>query len=162
VGDVNSTMAAAIVAAKLLIPLGHVEAGLRSFDRTMPEEINRVVTDTLSDYLFTTSKDANENLKKEGIAEDKIFFVGNVMIDTLCASKEKARNSLILDKLKLSKKEYAVLTLHRPSNVDDKRVFKKIVRILEDISKRITIVFPVHPRTKKQIEKSGNKGVFKN
>src|SRR6185369_10344915 len=122
VGDVNSTMACSIVAAKLHIPVAHVEAGLRSFDRSMPEEINRLVTDSLSSMLFTTSRDADENLRWEGVAQEKIFFVGNVMIDTLLKQRQKAE-ALQLE----MPKQYALLTLHRPSNVDDKNVLGPIL-----------------------------------
>jgi len=154
VGDVNSTLACSIVAAKLLIPVAHVEAGLRSFDRTMPEEINRVITDSLSEYLFTTCQDANENLKKEGIPENKIHLVGNVMIDTLLKSKELA-NSKIKKFNKLKKEDYGLLTLHRPSNVDNKRIIHEIFEALTEISKKIPIIFAAHPRTKKMIKEFG-------
>src|SRR5213076_2803715 len=130
VGDVNSTMACAIVAAKLLIPVAHVEAGLRSFDRTMPEEINRLVTDAVAELLFTTSRDADENLKREGVDPSKIHFVGNVMIDTLLKHREKAAG------LEIEKpKKYALVTLHRPSNVDDPNVLGPILEALDQISK---------------------------
>jgi len=156
VGDVNSTIACALVAVKLNIPIAHIEAGLRSFDRTMPEEINRILTDQISDYLFTTCEDANMNLRKEGIPESKIFFIGNVMIDTLLSQIEIIKNSNILKKLGLKKnnnvKKYAVLTLHRPSNVDNLVVLKRILNILNNISQIIPIIFPVHPRTIKQIK----------
>ncbi len=152
VGDVNSTIACGLVAAKLHIPLAHVEAGLRSFDRSMPEEINRLLTDAISDYLFTPAEEANENLKKEGIPEEKIYLVGDIMIDTLIWEMERTPD---LDKPPfedLRVKEYAVLTLHRPSNVDDEGTFKGIVEALNTISKEIKIVFPTHPRTQKRIE----------
>jgi UDP-N-acetylglucosamine 2-epimerase (non-hydrolysing) len=150
VGDVNSTMACTIVAAKLLIPVAHVEAGLRSFDRTMPEEINRVVTDALADILFTTSRDADENLKREGVDAAKIYFVGNVMIDTLLKHREKA------DALKLEKpKQYALVTLHRPSNVDEPGVLGPILEALHEISTAIPVLFPIHPRTAKRIRDFG-------
>jgi len=152
VGDVNSTVAGAEAAHELGIKVAHVESGLRSFDKTMPEEINRIRTDEISDFLFTTEKSGNENLLKEGIGKDKIFFVGNVMIDTLLKHKEKSQASSILSKLKLNKNNYAVLTLHRPSNVDTKEGFENILSILEKIQEKIKIVFPVHPRTKKNIE----------
>ena len=155
VGDVNSTLAAALCAAKLHIPLAHVEAGLRSYDREMPEEINRVVVDVLSDYLFTPSPDADENLKKEGIPKEKIFLVGDVMVDTLLKFKVKSSKLKVLKKLNLKTKAYALLTLHRPSNVDNKENFLKILEAVEEISRRIPIVFPVHPRTKKNMEKFG-------
>jgi UDP-N-acetylglucosamine 2-epimerase (non-hydrolysing) len=150
VGDVNSTMACTIVAAKLLIPVAHVEAGLRSFDRGMPEEINRVVTDALASILFTTSRDADENLKREGVDESKIFFVGNVMIDTLMKHRDKAAA------LKMEKPErYALVTLHRPSNVDDPSVLQGILGALDEISKSIPVLFPIHPRTAKSIQDFG-------
>ena len=152
VGDVNSTVAGAEAAHELGIKVAHVEAGLRSFDKTMPEEINRIRTDEISDFLFTTEKSGNENLVKEGVDKDKIFFVGNVMIDTLLKHKEKAQTSGILSKLKLDKNNYVVLTLHRPSNVDNREDFENILSILEEIQEKIKIVFPVHPRTKKNIE----------
>ena len=156
VGDVNSTVACAFAVAKLCIPVAHVEAGLRSFDRTMPEEINRILTDQISDYLFTTCEDANMNLRKEGIPENKIFFVGNVMVDTLLSHIEIAKNSNIMEKLRLKKnnniKKYAVLTLHRPSNVDNLVVLKGIFDILNNISQIVPIIFPAHPRTIKQIK----------
>ena len=159
VGDVNSTLACSVVASKLCIPVAHVEAGLRSNDRTMPEEINRLVTDTLSDYLFTTCRDADENLKKEGIPEEKIFFVGNVMIDTLLKHVEKAGKSDIHPRLDLMKNgspiPYAAMTLHRPSNVDDKETLSGILDAIEKIQEKIPIVFPVHPRTYKQIQAFG-------
>jgi len=152
VGDVNSTVAGAEAAHELGIKVAHVEAGLRSFDKTMPEEINRIETDRVSDYLFTTEKSGNINLERERINKNKIFFVGNVMIDTLLKHKEKAKTSDILSKLKLNKNNYAVLTLHRPSNVDNKKGFENIIAILEKIQEKIKIVFPVHPRTKKSIK----------
>jgi UDP-N-acetylglucosamine 2-epimerase (non-hydrolysing) len=158
VGDVNSTLACALTAVKLNIPAAHVEAGLRSFDRTMPEEINRILTDAIADYLFTTEKSANENLKNEGIAKEKIFFVGNVMIDTLLRHREKAKDSLILKQFGLDDgaiAPYAVLTLHRPSNVDQNGTFEAILEGLSSLSKILPIIFPVHPRTKKQIDLLG-------
>jgi UDP-N-acetylglucosamine 2-epimerase (non-hydrolysing) len=157
VGDVNSTIACALVAAKLCIPVAHVEAGLRSFDRTMPEEINRILTDQISDYLFTTCTDANQNLIKEGIAKSKIFFVGNLMIDTLLSHLRKAKNSGITEQLGLrennNQKSFALLTLHRPSNVDNPDVLKGILSALINFSESIPIIFPAHPRTIKQINK---------
>ena len=155
VGDVNSTVAGAEAAHELGIKIAHVEAGLRSFDMSMPEEVNRIRTDQISDFLFTTEKSANKNLLKEGISKDKIFFVGNVMIDTLLNHRKKAEKSKILEKLKLEKKEYCVLTLHRPSNVDGKKSFENIISILEEIGKKIKIVFPLHPRTEKNLESFG-------
>jgi UDP-N-acetylglucosamine 2-epimerase (non-hydrolysing) len=150
VGDVNSTMACSIVAAKLLIPVAHVEAGLRSFDRAMPEEINRLVTDALADILFTTSRDADENLKHEGVDPKKIHFVGNVMIDTLLKHRAKAE-ALGMDK----PAQYALVTLHRPSNVDDPKVLGPILEALEEISKSIPVIFPIHPRTEKRVAEFG-------
>ena len=150
VGDVNSTMACTIVAAKLLVPVAHVEAGLRSFDRSMPEEINRVVTDALASILFTTSRDADENLKREGVDASKIYFVGNVMIDTLLKHSKKAA-ALEMDK----PKQYALVTLHRPSNVDDAKVLGSILEAINEISKTIPVLFPIHPRTAKSIRDFG-------
>lgn len=152
VGDVNSTMAAAIVAAKVGIRIAHVEAGLRSGDRTMPEEINRVVTDALADLLLTPSRDANENLLREGVAPQKISFVGNVMIDTLYRNLEKARRSGVLERLNLQPKQFGAMTLHRPSNVDDAIILAGIIDALEAIGERLPIVFPVHPRTRARLE----------
>lgn len=156
VGDVNSTLACALVAAKLCIPLAHVEAGLRSFDRTMPEEINRVVTDHLSNYLFTTCKDASENLINEGIQKDKIFFAGNIMIDSLLTHIERAKDSIILEKLQLRNngyvKRYGLVTLHRPSNVDNPKILKRILATLEELAMFMPIIFSVHPRTAKQMK----------
>lgn len=143
-GDVNSTVAAALVCSKLLIPFVHVEAGLRSFDRRMPEEINRLITDQLADLLFTPSKDGDDNLIKEGIPENKIHFVGNVMIDTLVRLLPKADKPNNFKDLK----QYILVTLHRPSNVDDPKSLQSILRNLETISKSISVIFPVHPRTK--------------
>jgi UDP-N-acetylglucosamine 2-epimerase (non-hydrolysing) len=156
VGDVNSTAASALAAVKLCIPVAHVEAGLRSFDRSMPEEINRILTDQISDYLFTTCEDANRNLRKEGIPASKIFFVGNVMIDTLEQFIDLSRKSSILDKFGLKKNgklsKYAVLTLHRPSNVDREDVLKGIFSTLNRLSEEIPVIFPAHPRTLERIE----------
>jgi UDP-N-acetylglucosamine 2-epimerase (non-hydrolysing) len=151
VGDVNSTLAAALAAVKLDIHAAHVEAGLRSYDRTMPEEINRLLTDQISDYLFTPSRDADENLKGEGIPQEKIFFVGNVMIDSLMFNKAKANQSQILTKLKLAEQGYALLTLHRPSNVDEKHSLTNIMNAITKISERILVFFPAHPRTQKRL-----------
>jgi UDP-N-acetylglucosamine 2-epimerase (non-hydrolysing) len=150
-GDVNSTLACALVASKLGIRIAHVEAGLRSFDRTMPEEINRVVTDHLSELLFTTECSANENLVKEGISEEKIRFVGNVMIDTLVRllPKAEARWPSLRDALSL--RRFVLVTLHRPSNVDDDTTLLELVGALDDISESTTVVFPVHPRTQERL-----------
>ena len=155
VGDVNSTMACSITAAKLWIPVAHVEAGLRSFDRRMPEEINRVVTDALSDLLFTTSRDANENLLREGVAAERIFFVGNVMIDTLLRHRERAMALNTPARFGLQVGEYALLTLHRPSNVDVREVFSGILDALVAIQQHLPILFPVHPRTRERIAEFG-------
>jgi UDP-N-acetylglucosamine 2-epimerase (non-hydrolysing) len=155
VGDVNSTMACTLVCSKLGIKTAHVEAGLRSYDRTMPEEINRIVTDSLADLLLTPSSDANENLKREGIPESKIRLVGNVMIDTLAANLQKARNSGILTKLGLQKKAFAYVTLHRPSNVDDPANLNSIMSGLNRLAGQLPVVFPMHPRTHKMLAQFG-------
>jgi len=153
VGDVNSTLAASLAAAKLCIPIAHVEAGLRSHDRSMPEEINRLVTDSLSDILFTSCRDADQNLRREGICSKKIFFVGNIMMDTLVNLRQKSQGSLVLKRLGLQKKKYAVLTLHRPSNVDDRQTLGNIFSALKQVARDIKIVFPAHPRTQKQLKR---------
>jgi UDP-N-acetylglucosamine 2-epimerase (non-hydrolysing) len=155
VGDVNSTLACAITAAKLWVPVAHVEAGLRSFDRRMPEEINRIVTDALSDFLFTTSRDADENLLREGIDPTRIHLVGNVMIDTLLRHREQASHSDVLDRLGVSPGSYTLLTLHRPSNVDDPATLRGVLSALEVIQARLPLVFPIHPRTRKNLEDFG-------
>ena len=151
-GDVNSTIACALVAKKLYIPVAHLEAGLRSYDDRMPEEINRVLTDRISDILLTPSLDANKNLEKEGIDLEKIYFVGNIMIDSLVAHKDKAENSNIFHQLNMSPNEkYALVTLHRPSNVDEYEGLKMLLTSLEIIGRKIKIIFPMHPRTRKNI-----------
>jgi len=155
VGDVNSTVATALVAAKLGIPIAHVEAGLRSFDRRMPEEINRVVTDVLSDYLFASEQSGVRNLKNEGIPDERVFLVGNVMIDTLLRFREQARKSEILATMAVEPKSYTVATLHRPSNVDDPRQLQALLSMLQCVSERVPVIFPVHPRTRKIIDSSG-------
>jgi len=192
VGDVNSTLACTLAAVKLHIPVAHVEAGLRSFDRDMPEEINRLVTDALSDYLFTPSPDGDENLLKEGIPKEKIFLVGDIMVDSLLFSLEHAKKTDILERLGLkSNKEsplltsafpvefptnrdhstgdhqpptsvmpYALLTLHRPSNVDNKTSLGRITQGLLEVASKIPILFPIHPRTKKQVELFGMENAF--
>ncbi len=155
VGDVNSTLAASLAASKLHIPIAHIEAGLRSFDRSMPEEINRILTDSISDLLFVTEQSGLDNLKKEGIADDKVHFVGNVMIDSLIEHLEKSKLSPILEELSLVPKRYILMTLHRPSNVDDRNSLQDILTTLEVIQKELPIIFPIHPRTKKRIEEFG-------
>ncbi|HEY4482018.1 MAG TPA: UDP-N-acetylglucosamine 2-epimerase (non-hydrolyzing), partial [Candidatus Brocadiaceae bacterium] len=158
VGDVNSTIACALVASKLGVKIAHVEAGLRSYDRTMPEEINRVLTDAVSDLLFTTERAAEENLLKEGIPLNKIHFVGNVMIDTLLKNQKKAESSDILERLQLKNtmlEPYGVLTLHRPSNVDEYEQLLSILDALSEVSQRIPIVFPIHPKTRNSINNFG-------
>jgi UDP-N-acetylglucosamine 2-epimerase (non-hydrolysing) len=152
-GDVNSTLAASLVCAKLYIPVGHVEAGLRSFDRTMPEEINRVLTDQIADLLFTPSADGDENLVREGRPKEKVHRVGNVMIDTLVRLLAQASTA---DSLGVSK-PYALVTLHRPSNVDDAPTLLRIMEALEQISQRLPVLFPIHPRTRQRLVQSGLK-----
>jgi UDP-N-acetylglucosamine 2-epimerase (non-hydrolysing) len=162
VGDVNSTMACALVAAKLGIKVAHVEAGLRSFDRTMPEEINRLVTDALSDLLFTPSEDADENLLREGIPAIKIKRVGNIMIETLVANLDQARECRTWEKFGVVPKNYVFVTLHRPANVDEREVISNIFENLSKLSERIPVVFPMHPRTRKQLETFGLKQELEN
>jgi UDP-N-acetylglucosamine 2-epimerase (non-hydrolysing) len=154
VGDVNSTMAGALVSVKLGIPVAHVEAGLRSFDRTMPEEINRMVTDIVADLLFTTEPSAENNLLREGVERSKIHFVGNVMIDSLHFYKPLADQSTILDDLALRPGGYGLVTLHRPSNVDDPEGLRAILAVFDEIGRECPLVFPAHPRTRKVMEKS--------
>ncbi len=161
VGDVNSTIACSLVSVKKHIPVIHVEAGLRSRDRNMPEEINRILTDQLSDLLFTTEASAKNNLLSEGITESKIHFVGNVMIDSLLANLRRAVpfHQVLRERLELmpggiEKQGYAVATLHRPSNVDDPIVLEKIINVLRSISEKIPVIFSIHPRTNKMIEQS--------
>lgn len=155
VGDVNSTMAAAIVAAKLLIPVAHVEAGLRSRDRAMPEEINRIVTDRLADLLLTPSRDGDENLLAEGVPAERIKFVGNIMIDTLRRHLPKATFDRVRGRVPVEPGQFAVLTLHRPSNVDDPEVFGRILAALKVIAADLPVVFPVHPRTRARLAQFG-------
>jgi UDP-N-acetylglucosamine 2-epimerase (non-hydrolysing) len=164
VGDVNSTLAAALAAVKLNIPVAHVEAGLRSFDRSMPEEINRLVTDAISTYLFTPSPDADENLLREGVSRDRIYRVGDIMVDSLLFHLEEAKRSDILSRLGLlnglaanadSVVPYALLTLHRPSNVDELGSLEKILLALERIAEKVPVIFPIHPRTRKRMDHFG-------
>jgi len=156
-GDVNSALAAALVCVKLLIPVGHVEAGLRSFDRTMPEEINRLLTDQIADLLFTPSTDGNENIFREGIKREKVHFVGNVMIDTLryLFPNAVSRWHDLSSNYHISEKQYALVTLHRPSNVDEPMMLTRIFKTLEQISKKLPIIFPIHPRTRARIKEVG-------
>jgi UDP-N-acetylglucosamine 2-epimerase (non-hydrolysing) len=160
VGDVNSTMACTITAKKLGVKVAHVEAGLRSRDMDMPEEINRLCTDVLCDYLFTTDHFANENLLAEGVCADKIFFVGNVMIDTLHKHLEMAGKLDLIERSGLKKGEYATLTLHRPSNVDHRNTLQGILEALQQISNEVPIIFPIHPRTKKMSREFGLEHFF--
>lgn len=168
VGDVNSTMACALAAVKLHVPVAHVEAGLRSFDRNMPEEINRLVTDAVSDYLFTPSPDGDENLLREGIAKEKIFLVGDIMVDSLLFNRERAKNTDIMMRMGLIGQHdagcriprYGLLTLHRPSNVDNAESFRRILDGLLRVSGKIPVIFPVHPRTRKHIETFGLENRF--
>ncbi len=159
VGDVNSTIAAALVAKKMAIRVIHIEAGLRSFDRTMPEEINRILTDSISDLLFITEKSAEQNLLREGIPNERILFVGNVMVDTLLKHRKRAESSDILERMGIvdtrsrTAEEYAILTLHRPANVDDPSKLSEILEAISGISKQLAVVFPVHPRTALKIGK---------
>ena len=152
VGDVTSTMACAIVAKKMCIPLAHVEAGIRSFDMTMPEEVNRIVTDSLTDYFFITSAYAKENLKKNGVPDEKVFFVGNVMIDSLLANQSRLRKPDEFDVLNLKDKEYITLTLHRPNNVDDTTGLMEMLRTIDSNVRGVPVVFPIHPRTKQKLD----------
>jgi UDP-N-acetylglucosamine 2-epimerase (non-hydrolysing) len=155
VGDVNSTLACALVCVKLGVKVAHVEAGLRSRDRSMPEEINRLLTDQISDLLFTPSQDADQNLRAEGIPEERIRFVGNIMIDSLNKQLERAKGSNVREDLGVADRDYAVLTLHRPSNVDNRETLTRILGTLEVIGGRVPIIFPVHPRTRKMISELG-------
>jgi len=152
VGDVNSTMAAALAAVKLGIPAAHVEAGLRSFDRTMPEEINRIVTDSISDVLLVSEPTGMENLRREGHAEDQLHLTGNVMIDTLRSLLPRARSLDTLGRYDLTPREYALVTLHRPANVDSPEVLGRLLDVLIEVSENLPVVFPVHPRTARRMQ----------
>lgn len=155
VGDVNSTLAASLVASKLCIPVAHVEAGLRSQDRSMPEEINRVVTDSISDLLFVSEPSGLKHLKEEGVADEKIHFVGNVMIDSLVEHQKMAKRSTILDRLGLGSDDYVLMTLHRPSNVDEKTVLNSILDAVQEIQTELPVIFPMHPRTARRLAEFG-------
>lgn len=157
VGDVTSTMACSIVAQKLHVPVAHVEAGIRSGDWTMPEEINRMVTDSISNYFFTTTEEAGLNLKKSGISEDRIFWVGNTMIDTLIKHRSRFQKPKIWEMLNLEKKEYLVITLHRPGNVDEEEKIKELINEIIIHSSNLPLIFPVHPRTAKILHTIGIK-----
>lgn len=155
VGDVNSTLACALVATKLHVPVAHVEAGLRSGDRRMPEEINRIVTDQVADYLFVTEQSGVNHLRQEGIPEDKIFFVGNLMIDSLVRFREKAASASVLSDLGVEEGHYALMTMHRPSNVDGEESLRKLLRVIEGVADERPVVFPMHPRTRNRFEQFG-------
>ena len=161
VGDVNSTLACALVCAKLGVRVAHVEAGLRSWDRAMPEEINRILTDQVSDLLFTPSRDGDQNLLREGISPEKIHFVGNIMVDSLVRSLPKAIVRPTLHQNGLTAGSYILVTLHRPSNVDDPGVLLEILTALEEVGRELPVVFPVHPRTRKNIAALGDASSFK-
>jgi len=160
VGDVNSTIACALVAVKLGVTVVHVEAGLRSFDRTMPEEVNRILTDTISDYLFVTEKSGIDNLANEGVDSSKVHLAGNVMIDTLLSFKERADKSKILEELGLDGTEYAPITLHRPSNVDQKDSLERILQAFINLDGKLNLVWPLHPRTAQAVERFGLKDML--
>ncbi len=153
VGDVNSTVACALTAVKMGVPVAHVEAGLRSFDRTMPEEINRILTDAISQWLFVSERSGLENLRREGVAEERIVFVGNVMIDTLHQHRERSEQSSILEDLGVADRGYAVLTLHRPASVDEPNVLAELLSAVATLGQQVPVVFPVHPRTRKALER---------
>jgi len=155
VGDVTSTMACAISAKKLHVKVAHVEAGIRSGDITMPEEVNRLVTDSITDYFFTTSSYANENLERAGVQQERIFFVGNTMIDTLMANLDRLRKPAFWDQYGMESGKYLVMTLHRPSNVDDKDNLLSIIQTVMELAGEHKIVFPVHPRTRKNLDQTG-------
>jgi len=155
VGDVNSTLACSLVAAKMHVPVAHIEAGLRSFDRDMPEEINRVLTDRIAEFLFTTEEDANWNLSREGVSSDRIHFVGNVMIDTLLRHRDRASMTNTVAQYGLCDQGFAVLTLHRPSNVDEPAVLSSILAALDVIQEHLPVIFPVHPRTSSKLDEFG-------
>jgi len=152
VGDVNSTLACSIVGSKLWIPVAHVEAGLRSFDLAMPEEINRMVTDILSRFCFTTSPEAETNLLREGVGKERIFFVGNIMIDSLLNYIDRADGSSVLERLGVEEKNYMLVTLHRPSNVDDPGELRELFAMLSRLAERMPVILPIHPRTRKMLE----------
>lgn len=155
VGDVNSTLSCALVASKLGIRVAHVEAGLRSYDRSMPEEINRVLTDTIADYLFVSEESGLVNLAREGLDHEGVFFVGNVMIDSLYRNQARAARSSILDELSLTPKTYVALTLHRPANVDNPQILSDLLNVVERVSDELPIVFPAHPRTLNRLKEFG-------
>jgi UDP-N-acetylglucosamine 2-epimerase (non-hydrolysing) len=157
VGDVNSTLACALTAAKLCLPVAHLEAGLRSFDRTMPEEVNRILTDQVADLLLTPSADGDENLAREGVPAERVHRVGNIMIDSLLRSLPKARATGALECHGVKRGGYALVTLHRPSNVDDPRVFGGILDVLAELSRRLPVIFPIHPRSSRRLEELGLK-----
>ena len=156
VGDVTSTMACSIVAKKLMIKVAHVEAGIRSFDLSMPEEINRMVTDSITDYFFTTSENANENLRKSGIDDEKIFFVGNTMIDTLLQNLPRLKQPGVWSEIGLEPQQYFVITLHRPANVDEEGKLKSLMEEIINNVNGLPIIFPVHPQYRKNIIRSGH------
>lgn len=162
VGDVNSTIACTLTAAKCAIKTAHIEAGLRSGDRLMPEELNRMATDAITDYYFITEQSGLDNLKREGVPDDRVFFVGNTMIDSLFYALPKAKESNILSELGLKPKEYSLITIHRPSNVDEPENLRDMLEVLAHISKARTVVFPVHPRTRGNIIKFGLEEFLKN
>ncbi len=154
-GDVNSTFACGFVARYLGIPLAHLESGLRSFDKSMPEENNRILVDSISDFYFVTEQSGIDNLLKENVKQDHIFFVGNTMIDTLIASKTQVNNSNVLEKLKIQEKQFILFTFHRPANVDSKESIEKLVNLIVKISNKTKVVFPIHPRTNNRLEEFG-------
>ena len=162
VGDVNSTVAATLAAVKLGIKVAHLEAGLRSFDRTMPEEINRIVTDSIADILWTPSVDGDENLLREGIAPEKINMVGNIMIDSLEMMRPKIQAAAFYKELNLEKQNYIVVTLHRPANVDRKETLAPLVNVLIDLAQNLPVIFPVHPRTRASLKRFGLFDVLSN
>lgn len=162
VGDVTSTLACSIVAKKLNTEVAHVEAGIRSYDLTMPEEINRIVTDCLSDYFFTTTKWATQNLLKSGVSETNIYLVGNVMIDTLLANRDRFQKPSIWDEYNLVKGEYIVLTLHRPANVDEENKLKATINSILDSTNELPVIFPIHPRTAKAFKSLTDKSLIEN
>jgi UDP-N-acetylglucosamine 2-epimerase (non-hydrolysing) len=162
VGDVTSTLACTLVAIKMGIKVAHVEAGLRSFDRSMPEELNRILTDSVADYLFVTEESGMQHLKNEGVADERVFFAGNVMIDSLVRYQEKAKTTTILEDLglstsdsRLATSDYIVMTMHRPANVDTEKGLQSILELIELSSKDTKIIFPIHPRTRAHMEKFG-------